>query len=250
MPERGDEGKCDLCGGRPARECGEGRWRCWHCLGGFGLTGGSDEETGTELTKRQQVAAEMTLDEIRNAPETAKHHHVILGADGRDRRRVLMEIRKRVRSDSALERTVLPVLAHGDEKSPPADRGFWETAAWEALEGTWRGGRIGDEWAASARAAAACPAARDRDRLYLEALVSYARSRGRWVLLLLEDMDRRFGRWKAGDRELRGWWLRHALQTEPAVMLVATAAEALPEIRNPALALYGGLVERWLERPT
>ena len=70
----------------------------------------------------------------------------------------------------------------------------------------------------------------------LSVLVDFAEQRQRRLLLVVENLDMLFD--QILDRN-SSWRLRHTLQTEPRIFLLATATSRFGEIESPENALYG-----------
>lgn len=70
----------------------------------------------------------------------------------------------------------------------------------------------------------------------LGSLMDFADREGKRLLLLVENLNLMFT--QAVDRDF-GWRLRHTLQNEPRIFVLATATSRFGEIDNPDSALYG-----------
>lgn len=70
----------------------------------------------------------------------------------------------------------------------------------------------------------------------LGSLMDFANQQGKRLLLLVENLNLMFT--QAADRDF-GWRLRHTLQIEPRIFVLATATSRFGEIDNPDSALYG-----------
>ena len=77
----------------------------------------------------------------------------------------------------------------------------------------------------------------DRDLNYLcvQALVDFAGEQGKRLLIVAENLNSMFDEMDDSDC---GWRLREILQTEPRIMLFASATSRFNEIDHPAHALY------------
>ena len=70
----------------------------------------------------------------------------------------------------------------------------------------------------------------------LGSLMDFANRQDKRLLLLVENLNLLFT--QAADRDF-GWRLRHTLQNEPRIFVLATATSRFGEIDNPDSALYG-----------
>lgn len=81
-------------------------------------------------------------------------------------------------------------------------------------------------------------AERDERRLYEKALgrlMDFADEQGKKLLLVVENLNMILGEQLTADD---GWTLRHTLQNEPRIMLLATATSRFDEIDNDDKAMY------------
>ncbi len=74
------------------------------------------------------------------------------------------------------------------------------------------------------------------ETLALQRVLAAARARGQRVLLLAENLDMLLGDQVASEE---GWTLRQALQTEPEILLMASAVTTFAQVEEAGEALYG-----------
>ena len=72
----------------------------------------------------------------------------------------------------------------------------------------------------------------------LAALLDFADREGKRLVLMVENLDMMFRDMKDGPRGQAGWRLRKVLQTEPRIILLASATSRFDEIDQPDHALY------------
>ena len=77
---------------------------------------------------------------------------------------------------------------------------------------------------------------RDLNDLCVQALVDFAAEQGKRLLVVAENLNSMF---EETDDPDCGWRLREILQTEPRILLFASATSRFNEIDHPAHALYG-----------
>ena len=177
---------------------------------------------------------EMLVEALRACTGASNPHQIVIGPRGSGKTSLLLRVAAEARRDAALAACCLPVV-FAEESYEVATAGeFWlECLTHLAAQAPYREGDPDLD-----RTVGELRAVRD-DRVLgdrcLGALLDFADRRGRRLLLLVENLNMLFG--DMADREA-GWRLRKVLQTEPRIILFASATSRFDEIDNPDRALY------------
>jgi len=158
-------------------------------------------------------------------------HVLVIGGRGMGKSLLLRRVAVSVADDPALAARWLPLLMPEELYEVTSTGELW-LAALDRLARA-----EGDPGLAAQHAALG--AERDPSRLSalaLERLLAAARARGRKVLLLAENVDMLLDDQVGADD---GWALRQALQTEPDLLLMATAVGTFAQLDEPGKAFYG-----------
>ena len=159
---------------------------------------------------------------------SSNQHQLVVGPSGSGKTMLLARLAAGVRRDPGLRSRFLPVSlpedAHHEIRTP------------------------GEFWLRCVEAAGLPEPKTDTDDrtlagICIGALVDEAGRLKRRILLLVENVDRLFD---GMDSREAGWRIRKVLQTEPEIILFASASRRFPEITDPDRALYQGLREMHL----
>jgi DNA-binding MarR family transcriptional regulator len=188
----------------------------------------ADDEVRDRFVVRHRELEEL-LAHLRE--DDPPRHVLVIGGRGMGKSLLLRRVAVSVADDPALAARWLPVLMPEELYEVTSTGELW-LAALDRLARA-----EGDPGLAAQHAALA--AERDPSRLStlaLERLLAAARARGRKVLLLAENVDMLLDDQVGADD---GWALRHALQTEPDLLLMATALGTFAQVEEPSEAFYG-----------
>ena len=177
---------------------------------------------------------ELLVEVLRECTGRSNAHQIVIGPRGSGKTSLLLRVAAEVGRDAALAACVFPVV-FAEESYEVATAGeFWleclTNLAAQAprredapdLDRTLRELRaIRDDQALSDRC--------------LGALLDFADREGKRLLLLVENLNMLFGDIPDPDT---GWRLRKILQTEPRIVVFASATSRFDEIDNPDRALY------------
>ena len=165
-----------------------------------------------------------------NANMSINQHLLIVGPRGMGKTTLVLRIAAEIRADVERSKQWYP-LAFAEESYPVTTAGeFWLEAlchlARQTGEARWQ------------RAYAELQTERDDVRLReraLAQLLDFADGQHQRLLLIVENMQMLLGeQLKSAD----AWAIRHTLQNEPRILLLATATSIFTEIKNIKEALY------------
>ncbi len=188
----------------------------------------SDADVRQRFVVRRTELAEL-LAHLRE-PDPPRHA-LVIGPRGTGKSLLLRRVAIEVADDAELAARWLPVLMAEELYEVTSIGELW-LAALARLAAI-----VGDaELVAQHRALLAEPDPARLEALALQRLLGAARARGRRVLLLAENLDMLLGDQVPGDE---GWTLRQALQTEPGLLLMASAVATFAQVQDEGEALYG-----------
>lgn len=174
------------------------------------------------------------IEMLRECDGTANPHRIVIGQRGSGKTSLLLRIAAEIRRDDDLSRRFYPVVFAEESYEVSTAGEFWL----ECLS------RLADqapteEDASDLRRSVEDLRAISDDRTLgdrcLGALLDFAGRAGRRLVLMAENLNTMFG--DIGDEDA-GWRLRQTLQTEPRILLLASATSRFEEIDNPERALY------------
>ena len=177
---------------------------------------------------------ETIVEVLRECTGTSNPHQIVIGPRGSGKTSLLLRIAAEVRRDSTLAASFFPVVFAEEsyEVSTPGE--FWlECLA--RLEA--QAPRHEDE-SDLRRTFEELRTIRDDRELAdrcLGALLDFSDREGKRLVLMVENLDMMFRDMADPDA---GWRLRKVLQTEPRVVLLASATSRFNEIDDPEHALY------------
>jgi hypothetical protein len=188
----------------------------------------SDAEVRDRFVVRRPELGEL-LSHLRE-PDPPRHA-LVVGPRGMGKSLLLRRVAIAVAEDADLAARWLPVLMAEELYEVTSIGELW-LAALSRLAAT-----VGDtDLAAQHRSLLAEPDPARLETLALQRLLGAARSRGRRVLLLAENLDMLLGDQVSSEE---GWTLRQALQTEPELLLMASAVTTFAQVDEAGEALYG-----------
>lgn len=188
----------------------------------------ADEEVRDRFVVRHRELDEL-LAHLRE--DDPPRHVLVIGGRGTGKSLLLRRVAVSVADDPGLAARWLPVLMPEELYEVTSTGELWLAALDRLARAT------GDAGLAAQHAALL--GERDPSRLStlaLQRLLGAARARGRKVLLLAENFDMLLDDQVAADD---GWALRQALQTEPDLLLMASAVTAFAQVEETGKAFYG-----------
>ena len=178
---------------------------------------------------------EMLVENLRECTGASNPHQIVIGPRGSGKTSLLLRVAAEARRDAALAARCFPVVFAEESYEVSSAGEFWLECLTHlaAQAAPYR-----EDEADLDRTVGELRAVRDDRDLgdrCLGALLDFADRRGQRLLLLVENLNMLFR--DMADRDA-GWRLRKVLQTEPRIILFASATSRFAEIDSPDRALY------------
>ena len=178
---------------------------------------------------------ELLVEVLRECTGCSNPHQIVIGPRGSGKTSLLLRVAAEVDRDAALASRFFPVV-FAEESYEVATAGeFWlECLTNLATQATRR-----EDAPDLHRTVDELRAIRDDQALSdrcLGALLDFADREDKRLVLLVENLNMLFG--DMADPDAAGWRLRKILQTEPRIIVFASATSRFDEIDNPDRALY------------
>ena len=179
---------------------------------------------------------ELLVETLRGCTEASNPHQIVIGPRGSGKTTLLLRVAAEARRDAALAARCFPVVFAEESYEVAAAGEFWLECLTQlaAQAAPYR-----EDEPDLDRTVGELRAIRD-DRVLgdrcLGALQDFADRRGQRLLLLVENLNMLFR--DMADPDAAGWCLRKVLQTEPRIILFASATSRFDEIDRPDRALY------------
>lgn len=193
----------------------------------------SDDELVAAFCVRTQEFASM-VEILRECSGNANTHQLVIGPRGSGKTSLLLRVASEMRRDAELASRFFPVVFAEESYQVSTAGEFWLECLSRLADQTPRSEGRPD----LRRSFEELRDIRD-DRLLgdrcLGILQDFADREGRRLALVVENLNMMF-RDMADDEA--GWRLRHVLQTEPRIVLLASATSRFEDIDDPDKALY------------
>ena len=178
---------------------------------------------------------EMLVENLRECTGASNPHQIVIGPRGSGKTSLLLRVAAEARRDAALAARCFPVVFPEESYEVSSAGEFWLECLTHlaAQAAPYR-----EDEPDLDRTVGELRAVRDDRDLgdrCLGALLDFADRRGQRLLLLVENLNMLFR--DMADRDA-GWRLRKVLQTEPRIILFASATSRFAEIDSPDRALY------------
>lgn len=193
----------------------------------------SDDELVASFCVRTEEFVS-TIEMLRECDGSSNPHRIVIGPRGSGKTSLLLRVAAEIRRDPSLSRRFFPLvfaeesyevgsagefwlecLSRLADQAPPEDDGPDFRRTFEELR------QIQDERTLGDRC--------------LAVLQDFCDREGKRLVLIVENLNMMFG--DIDDKDT-GSQLRHTLQTEPRILLLASATRRFEEIDNPDRALY------------
>lgn len=177
---------------------------------------------------------EMLVQTIRESTDSSNPHQLVVGPRGTGKTTLLLRVAVEVKRDPELRRAWLPVVFPEESYEVATCGEFWMQCLTHLANQTPqdRGGMD------LTRALAEVRIERDDQRLAarcLAAVLDFATQEDRRLLLIVENLNMLFD--DINDPDV-GWQLRHTLQNEPRILVLASATSRFDEIERYGRAMY------------
>ena len=178
---------------------------------------------------------ESIVEMLRECTGSSNQHQIVIGPRGSGKTSLLLRVAAEVRRDAELSSAFFPVV-FAEESYEVATAGeFWlECLSRLADQAPHREG--GPDLHLTVEDLRTIRDDRTLAERCLAALLDYSDWEGKRLVLMVENLNMMF-RDMADSREA-GWRLRQTLQTEPRIVLLASATSHFDEIDHPDHALY------------
>ena len=177
---------------------------------------------------------EMLIEVLRECTRPSNPHQIVIGPRGSGKTSLLLRVAAEVHRDAALKSRCFPVVFSEESYEVATAGEFWlECLTNLAAQAPHR-----EEAPDLHRTVGELRAIRDDRALAdrcLGALLDFADREDKRLLLLVENLNMLFGDMADPDA---GWRLRKILQTEPRIIMFASATSRFDEIDHPDRALY------------
>ena len=193
----------------------------------------TDEELVASFCVRTSEFDSM-VEMLRECTGSSNPHQIVIGSRGSGKTSLLLRIAAEVRKASDLSSRFFPVVFSEESYEVSTAGEFWLECLSRLADQSL--GRVGGP--DLGRTVEDLRAIRDDRTLAdrcLASLLDFSDREGKRLVLMVENLNMMFG--DMADSEA-GWRLRKTLQTEPQIVVLASATSRFEEIDNPDKALY------------
>ena len=193
----------------------------------------SDEELIASFCVRTHEF-ESLMEMLRDCTGNSNRHQIVIGPRGSGKTSLLLRVAAEIRCDADLAASFFPIVFAEESYEVGTAGEFWlECLARLAIQAPER------EKAPDLHATLADLRTTHDDRTLgercLATLLDFADREGKRLVLMVENLNMMFRDMTDGNA---GWRLRKVLQTEPRIILLASATSRFDEIDHPDHALY------------
>ena len=195
----------------------------------------TDDELVSSFCVRESEL-ESILETLRGCTAESNAHMIVLGSRGSGKTTLLLRAAAEARRDPALSENLLPVVFPEESYEIGSCGEFWLACLAHLADQAPRREDASD----LQRSYEELRIERDDRRLAdrcLGAVLGFAEREGKRLVLVVENLNMVFADMRGAADD--AWRLRHTLQTEPRIVLLASATSRFRQIDNPTEALYG-----------
>ena len=177
---------------------------------------------------------ESIVEMLRECTGSSNPHQIVIGPRGSGKTSLLLRVAAEVRQDAGLSSAFFPVVFAEESYGVATAGEFWlECLSRLADQAPHREG--GPDQHLTVEDLRTIRDDRTLAERCLAALLDYSDREGKRLVLMVENLNMMFGDMSDPDA---GWRLRKVLQTEPRIVLLASATSRFDEIDHPDHALY------------
>lgn len=182
----------------------------------------------------RQVEFESVLDTLRGCTGSANQPQIVIGPRGSGKTTLLLRVAAEVRRDSALSARFFPVLFAEESYEVSSAGEFWLECLSQLADQAPTRPDVPDLHRTVEAARGDMDDRSLADRC-LGAVLDFAEREDKRVVLFVENLNMLFRDMADPDA---GWRLRKVLQTEPRIVLIASATNRFDEMDHPDRAFY------------
>ena len=194
----------------------------------------SDDELVASFCVRTSEL-ESIVEVLRECTGSANPHQIVIGPRGSGKTSLLLRVAAEVRRDASLSSGFFPVVFAEESYEVGTAGELWlECLSRLAGQAPHREG--GPDLRLTVEDLRTIRDDRTLGERCLAALLDFSDREGKRLVLMVENLNMMFG--DMADSREAGWRLRKTLQTEPRIILLASATSRFDEIDHPGHALY------------
>lgn len=191
-----------------------------------------DELVASFCVRTQEF--ESIVETLRGCTGNSNQHQIVIGPRGSGKTTLLLRVAAEIGRDAELSRRLLPIRFAEESYQVSTAGEFWLECLSQLSNQAPCEGNGPDLRQTSAELRTLQDDSTLADRC-LGAVLDYSDRQGKRLVLLVENLNMMFRDMVDPDA---GWRLRHTLQTESRIVLVASATSRFGEIDDPNSALY------------
>ena len=206
----------------------------------------TDDELVASFCVRTEEFGSM-IESLRECTGSANTHQIVIGPRGSGKTSLLLRVAAEIRRDAGLSARFFPIVFAEESYEVSTAGEFWLESVYRLAEQA-PGGEDGPDLRRSFEELRQIQDDRTLGNRCLAVLQDFADRAGKRLVLVVENLNMMLGDIGGDDAGSR---LRHTLQTESRLLLLASATSRFEEIDNPDRALYDlfrGLTLRPLDR--